>query len=66
MAQTRELRVSRTTDVSTDARVRHFDELDDDSQQYLAAVENGETPTVVPAGLTSGDVVVFTDYYRVH
>ncbi|MFC6989297.1 hypothetical protein ACFQJD_12330 [Haloplanus sp. GCM10025708] len=66
MAQSRELRVSRTTAVPADARVRHFDELDDDSQQYLAAVESGETPAAMPTGLASGDVVVYTDYFRIH
>jgi hypothetical protein len=66
MAQARELRVSRTAAVSNDARVRHFDELDDVAQQYLAAVATGTTPTEQPADLTSGDVVVYTDYYRVH
>ena len=66
MAQARELRVSRTSAVPTDARVRHFDELDDVAQQYLVAVANGTTPTERPTDLSSGDVVVFTEYYRVN
>lgn len=48
--------------VSPDAHVRHFDELDESAQSFLA--DGGEAGTV-PEDLDDGDVVVFTDYYRV-
>jgi hypothetical protein len=53
--------------VSESARVRHFDELDETAQESLAgAVDGPSSPrTTSLPGLSSGDVVVFTDYYRI-
>ncbi|MFB6304317.1 MAG: hypothetical protein ABEH47_04060 [Haloferacaceae archaeon] len=53
--------------VSADQRVRHYDELDDETQAYIESVARGHaTDGGSPdPSLSSGDVVVFTDYYRV-
>ncbi|WP_224449033.1 hypothetical protein [Haloprofundus salilacus] len=59
--------VTRTDSVPAGARVRHFDELDESAQQHVLAAANGQlTNTASVSNLRSGDVVVFTDYYRVH
>ncbi|KTG09341.1 hypothetical protein AUR64_16305 [Haloprofundus marisrubri] len=58
---------TRTDTVPAGARVRHFDELDERAQQMVVAAANGQlSNTASVPGLRSGDVVVFTDYYRVH
>jgi len=59
--------VDRTETVPETARVRHFDELDDSAQEYLSNVARGVSPRDPSnlAGLSEGDVVVFTDYYHV-
>jgi hypothetical protein len=58
--------------VPDDARVRHYDELDERAKEYLDAVATGRDRPFTDGGrpepvadLRSGDVVVFTDYYRV-
>jgi len=53
--------------VPADARVRHYDELDEGTQTYLESVARGHaTDGGNPdPSLSPGDVVVFTDYYRV-
>jgi hypothetical protein len=50
--------------VPAGARVRDFDELDDRTQEFFLSTATDGT---VPAGfgLSQGDIVVFTDYYRV-
>ena len=59
--------VTRTETVPENARVRHFDELDDTDQEFLvdATSGDGSRPSAARSGLSAGDVVVFTDYYRV-
>jgi len=59
--------VNRTETVPETARVRHFDELDDSAQEYLFNVASGASPRDPSnlSGLNEGDVVVFTDYYRI-
>jgi len=59
--------VNRTDSVPESARVRHFDELDDAAQEYLAHVAEGASPRDPTnlSGLDEGDVVVFTDYYHI-
>ena len=64
------VRLSRVTDVPSDARVRHFDELDEETQTFVARFAAGWVDAVDPftgdAGdLVAGDVVVFTDYFSV-
>lgn len=51
--------------VPENARVRHFDELEERTQRVLFDVaHNGASEERIPE-LADGDVVVFTDYYRV-
>jgi hypothetical protein len=59
--------VSRTDSVPESARVRHFDELDDSAQEYVAHAARGISPqeTATLSGLSEGDVVVFTDHFHV-
>jgi len=59
--------VKRTETVPETARVRHFDELDDSTQEYLFSVVEGASPRDPSnlSGLSEGDVVVFTDYYHI-
>jgi hypothetical protein len=59
--------VIRTNSVPESARVRHFDELDDAAQEYLAHAVEGASPRdpTTLSGLSEGDVVVYTDYYRI-
>lgn len=53
-------------DVPVDARVVHFDELDDPAQdRVVARAAHGVDTGPLPEGLEAGDVVVFTDYFRV-
>ena len=56
----RRLRLRRTGRIPPDARVRHYDELDDDEQRVVRQLA-GE-PWTAP---DDGYVVKFTDYYRV-
>jgi len=59
------MRLRRTEWIRPDARVRHFDELSDRTQD--AVFEIADEPRTVPeaADLEDGDVVKFTDYYQV-
>jgi hypothetical protein len=59
--------VHRTDTVPEDARVHHFDELEDSAQEYLVRVAEGGSPqeTTSLSGLQEGDVVVYTDYFHV-
>ncbi|MDB2244385.1 hypothetical protein PM076_04105 [Halorubrum ezzemoulense] len=61
----RRLRLRRTGRVPADARVRHYDELDDDEQEIVR--ELADEPQTAPetGDLDDGDVVKFTDYYQV-
>ena len=61
----RRLRLRRTGRVPPDARVRHYDELDDDEQGIVR--ELADVPWTAPetGDLADGDVVKFTDYYQV-
>jgi hypothetical protein len=64
MAQSTNTATARTDWVQPEGRVRDYDELDDRTQQFFLSTAGDGT---VPAGhgLSQGDVVVFTDYYRV-
>jgi hypothetical protein len=61
----RQIRLRRTGRVPVDARVRHYDELDEDTQ--VAIRELAGRPRTAPetGDLDDGDVVKFTDYYEV-
>ena len=61
----RRLRLRRTGRIPADARVRHYDELDDEEQGVVRELA-GEPWTAPETGdLDDGDVVKFTDYYLV-
>ncbi|WP_435068869.1 hypothetical protein [Haloplanus sp. C73] len=59
--------VNRAEAVPKSGRVRHFDELDERAQDYLVHVAEGASPRDPTnlSGLREGDVVVFTEYYRI-
>ena len=57
--------VARVDAVRGAERVRHFDELDDESQRLVADAAGGRKRCVDAPGLDHGDVVVFTEYYEV-
>lgn len=42
--------------------LRHFDQLGHDEQHAFVQLYEGNDPAVVP--LDAGEVIVFTDYYR--
>ncbi|WP_241686231.1 hypothetical protein [Halorubrum amylolyticum] len=61
----RRMRLRRTGTVPADARVRHYDELDEETQVAVSELA-GRPRTAPEAGdLDDGDVVKFTDYYEV-
>lgn len=55
------------SEVPVDARVVHFDQLDDAAQDRLVTRAGSPVGAAgpVPEGLEAGDVVVFTDYLQV-
>lgn len=59
------MRLRRTGRIPADARVRHYDELDEETQ--IAVSELAGRPRTAPEtqDLDDGDVVKFTDYYQV-
>ena len=61
----RQIRLRRTGRISTDATVRHYDELAEETQ--VAVTELAGRPRTAPetGDLDDGDVVKFTDYYEV-
>jgi hypothetical protein len=61
----RRLRLRRTGRVPTDARVRHYDELDDDEQAVVRELAGAPWTAPETGDLDDGDVVKFTDYFRV-
>jgi len=61
----RRMRLRRTGTVPPDARVRHYDELDEETKVAVSELA-GEPQTAPETGdLDDGDVVKFTDYYEV-
>lgn len=62
----RSLRLERVDSVATDATVRHIDQLDSETLGAVCrAVSGGRPVTTVETDLEPGEVIVFTDYYRV-
>ena len=58
------VRVTPTDSVPEGYRVRHFDELGEPAQDAVAGLDAGSAVCDAPE-LTAGEVIVFTDYYRV-
>ncbi|MGQ3411213.1 hypothetical protein ACT4ML_02995 [Natrinema sp. LN54] len=62
----RSLRLERVDSVATDATVRHVDQLDSETLGAVyRAVSDGRPVTTAETDLEPGEVIVFTDYYRV-
>jgi len=61
-----DVRLERVESVAPDATVRHVDQLDSDTLDAVYEALSADRP--VPAGRTGlepGEVIVFTDYFRV-
>ncbi|MFC7323115.1 hypothetical protein ACFQMF_00825 [Halorubrum rutilum] len=61
----RRLRLRRTGRIPPDARVRHYDELGEEAQVLVRELAGRPRTAPEPGELDDGDVVKFTDYYRV-
>ncbi|SFH62509.1 hypothetical protein SAMN04488066_11317 [Halorubrum aquaticum] len=61
----RRMRLRRTGRVPPDARVRHYDELEEATQAAVAELAGRPRTAPESADLEDGDVVKFTDYYRI-
>lgn len=61
----RRVRLRRTGRVPPEARVRHYDELDDDEQGVVRELAGKPWTAPATGDLDDGDVVKFTDYYQV-
>ncbi|MDZ5811889.1 hypothetical protein U4E84_11105 [Halorubrum sp. AD140] len=61
----RRLRLRRTGHVPPDARVRHFDELNEDEQNMVSELAGRPWTAPETGDLDDGDVVKFTDYYQI-
>ncbi|MFC6769476.1 hypothetical protein [Natrinema soli] len=60
------LRVREVETVGAVDAVTHVDELSDETfQRFYEAVESDSTAGLADASLEAGEVIVFTDYYRV-
>jgi hypothetical protein len=61
----RRMRLRRTGTIPADTTVRHFDELAAETQAAVAALAGGPWTAPEPADLDDGDVVKFTDYFKI-
>ncbi|WP_254765748.1 hypothetical protein [Salinilacihabitans rarus] len=62
----RTLRLRRVDSAAAAARVRHVDELSEEAlARFVELIESGSTAAVDEATFADGEVIVFTDYYRV-
>jgi len=59
------MRLRRTGTVPPDTRVRHYDELSDETQNAIYEIAGRPRTTPETGDLADGDVVKFTDYYLV-
>lgn len=59
------MRLRRTGRVPPDARVRHYDELGEATQAAVAELAGQPRTAPESVDLEDGDVVKFTDYYRI-
>ncbi|WP_247002467.1 hypothetical protein [Halosolutus gelatinilyticus] len=66
LEQSSTLQLRRVSAVEVEAAVRHVDQLDEETLTAVYdAVENDRSISTVGAELESGEIIVFTDYYRV-
>ncbi|WP_418286580.1 hypothetical protein [Halorubrum sp. DTA46] len=61
----RQMRLRRTGRIPADARVRHYDELKEDTQVAVRELAGRPRTSPETGDLDDGDVVKFTDYYEV-
>jgi len=61
----RRIRLRRTGRVSVDATVRHYDELDEETQVTVTELAGRPRTASETGDLDDGDVVKFIDYYEV-
>ncbi|ACM57523.1 hypothetical protein [Halorubrum lacusprofundi] len=61
----RRMRLRRTGTIPADARVRHYDELDEETQVAVSEIAGRPRTAPETEDLDDGDVVKFTDYYKV-
>ncbi|RKD95449.1 hypothetical protein [Halopiger aswanensis] len=62
----RHLTVRRVESVESTATVRHVDQLEtDELQAFYDLLEDGQPLPAEETALEAGDIVVFTDYFRV-
>ena len=59
------VRLRRTGRVPSDARVRHYDELDEEEQGVVRELAGRPWTAPETGELDDGDVVKFTDYYQI-
>jgi hypothetical protein len=59
------MRLRRTGTIPADARVRHYDELDEETQVAVSEIAGRPRTAPETEDLDDGDVVKFTDYYKV-
>ncbi|AEH38470.1 hypothetical protein [Halopiger xanaduensis] len=62
----RRLTVRRVESVESNATVRHVDQLEtDEFQEFYNLLEDGQPLPADETALEDGEIVVFTDYFRV-
>jgi len=65
----REMHIEADTSIPSDATVRHYDELGEETKERLPDLVPDEGGTRVPpqvaTDLDAGEYIKFTDYYRV-
>lgn len=61
----KQIRLRRTGRVPEDARVRHYDELDEETQVAVRKLAGRPRTGPETGSLADGDVVKFTEYYQV-
>jgi hypothetical protein len=59
------MRLRRTGTIPAGARVRHYDELDEETQVAVSEIAGRPRTAPETEDLDDGDVVKFTDYYEV-
>ncbi|MFB1063804.1 hypothetical protein [Natrinema sp. H-ect4] len=64
--RSRSLTLERVESVERDATVRHVDQLDSETlAAFYGAITGDRTVPITATDLEPGEVIVFTDYYRV-
>ena len=60
------VRTVEPADVAATESIRHVDQLESSTyQEFYELLEDGQSLAASETGLEEGEVIVFTDYYRV-